>query len=38
MADPEPALRAGGALAQRMIGYLGQLVTAPGAPRPHVQP
>ena len=37
-ADPEPALRAGGALAQRMIGYLGQLVTAPGASRQHVQP
>lgn len=35
---PEPALRAGGALAQRMIGYLGELVTSPGAPRPHVQP
>ncbi|MFL5863601.1 MAG: DICT sensory domain-containing protein [Solirubrobacteraceae bacterium] len=28
--DPEPALRCGSALAQRMIGYLGQLLTAPG--------
>jgi DICT domain-containing protein len=37
-ADPEPALHAGGALAQRMIGYLGQLVTPAGAPHPHVQP
>ena len=37
-ADPAPALRAGGALAQRMIGYLGQLVTAPGTSRHHVQP
>jgi DICT domain-containing protein/predicted DNA-binding transcriptional regulator AlpA len=38
VADPAPALRSGGALAQRMIGYLGQLVTVPGAPRHHVQP
>jgi DICT domain-containing protein len=30
-ADPEPALRSGGMLAQRMIGYLGQLTIAGGA-------
>jgi DICT domain-containing protein/predicted DNA-binding transcriptional regulator AlpA len=29
-ADPEPALRSGAALAQRMIGYLGQLTIADG--------
>lgn len=38
-AGPEPALRYGGALAQRMIGYLGQLLDAPGGvPGIDVQP
>jgi DNA-binding transcriptional MerR regulator len=37
-ADPDGALRYGGALAQRMIGYLGQLLTRPGAADRHVQP
>ncbi len=27
--DPAPALRYGGAVAQRMVGYLGQMLTAP---------
>ncbi|MGZ4177372.1 MAG: DICT sensory domain-containing protein [Solirubrobacteraceae bacterium] len=36
--DPEPALRCGGALAQRMIGYLGQLLTSAGEPSGRVQP
>ncbi len=37
-ADPEPALRDGGALAQRMVGYLGQLLGAPGGAGHHVPP
>jgi DICT domain-containing protein len=37
-ADPGPALRYGGALAQRMIGYLGQLLLGPGAADRRVQP
>jgi hypothetical protein len=36
--DPGQALRHGGALTQRMIGYLGQLLTAPGAPGTNAQP
>jgi hypothetical protein len=36
--DPEPALRHGGALAQRMIGYLGQLLAVPGEVSRHVSP
>jgi hypothetical protein len=37
-ADPESALRYGNALAHRMIGYLGQLLAAPGGARRHMQP
>ena len=37
-ADPGAALRYGGALTQRMIGYLGQLLADPGMPGRHVQP
>jgi DICT domain-containing protein len=28
--DPEPALRSGGAIAQRMVGYLGRMLMMPG--------
>ena len=35
---PETALHHGGALAQRMVGYLGQLLTAPGGAPRHVSP
>jgi DICT domain-containing protein len=36
--DSEPALRQGGALAQRMIGYLGQLMEVPGEASRHMSP
>ncbi len=36
-ADPESALRQGGAVAQRMVGYLGQMVSGPGEPRPNMR-
>jgi hypothetical protein len=36
--DPEPALRDGAALAQRMIGYVGQLLPTPGEASRHVSP
>ena len=36
--DSEPAVRQGGALAQRMIGYLGQLLASPGEASRHVSP
>ena len=36
-ADPESALRHGGAVAQRMVGYLGQMVSGPGEPRHNVR-
>jgi DICT domain-containing protein len=29
--DPEPALRNGGAIAHRMVGYLGRMLTMPGS-------
>jgi DNA-binding transcriptional MerR regulator len=35
---PEAALHHGGALAQRMVGYLGQLPTAPGGAARRVSP
>jgi DICT domain-containing protein len=35
---PEAALHHGGALAQRMVGYLGQLLTASGGAARHVSP
>ena len=37
-ADPEPALHYGSALAQRMVGYLGQLLVTPGGGHRDVQP
>ena len=36
--DPAPALRYGGAVTHRMVGYLGRLLVAPGDAGPHVQP
>jgi hypothetical protein len=36
--DPAPALRHGGAVAHRMVGYLGQMLTTSGEPDPDVQP
>jgi DICT domain-containing protein len=36
--SPETALHHGGALAQRMVGYLGQLLTASGGAARHVSP
>ena len=36
--DPAPALRYGGAVAHRMVGYLGQLLEVPGEPGRDVQP
>jgi DICT domain-containing protein/predicted DNA-binding transcriptional regulator AlpA len=35
--DPATALRYGGAVAHRMVGYLGQLLVAPGEARKDVQ-
>ncbi len=36
--DPEPALRNGGAIAHRMVGYLGRVLLAPGGGGRHLQP
>ncbi|MGH2896065.1 MAG: DICT sensory domain-containing protein [Solirubrobacteraceae bacterium] len=36
--DPAPALRYGGAVAHRMIGYLGQMLGTPGGARRNMQP
>ena len=36
-AGPESALRHGGAVAHRMIGYLGQMASAPGEPGRNVR-
>ena len=36
-AGPELALRSGGAIAHRMVGYLGEIVAAPGEPRRNVR-
>ena len=35
--DPGPALRHGSAVAHRMVGYLGRMVSAPGEASRHVQ-
>jgi len=35
--DPGPALRHGSAVAHRMVGYLGRMVSAPGQASRHVQ-
>ena len=34
---PRPALRYGGAVAHRMVGYLGQMLSGPGEPRHDVR-
>jgi MerR family transcriptional regulator, light-induced transcriptional regulator len=36
--DPGPALRSGGAVAHRMVGYLGRLLIAPGEASRQAQP
>jgi DNA-binding transcriptional MerR regulator len=36
--DPASALRYGGAVAHRMVGYLGEIVSRPGAPSRAVRP
>ncbi len=36
-AGPESALRLGGAVAHRMIGYLGQMASGPGEPGPDMR-
>lgn len=36
--DPAPALRYGAAVAHRMVGYLGQMLVAPGEASPRMRP